>query len=90
MLEVGCGSNPLVAFAALRHCQLAVCTDGSSKTLELMDSNIACNARCFLLWTEHQPHTSWAVAYAVRLMSSAMALAGGAGLIDQLTHSGEL
>ena len=42
---MGCGSSPLVAFAALRHCRLAVCTDGSAKALELMDSNIACNAR---------------------------------------------
>ena len=58
VLEVGCGSSPLVAFAALRHCRLAVCTDGSPEALELMDSNVASNARCFSWSCATPPHNS--------------------------------
>ena len=45
VLEMGCGGNPLVAFAALRHCRMAVACDGSPKALELMERNVCANAR---------------------------------------------
>ena len=45
MLEVGCGSNPLVAFAALRHCRMAAASDGSPEALALMEANVGLNAR---------------------------------------------
>ncbi len=45
VLEVGCGSNPLVAFAALRHCRRVIACDGSPKALALMETNVNLNAR---------------------------------------------
>lgn len=45
VLEVGSGSNPLVAFAALRHCRLAVATDGSPEALSLLERNVTRNSR---------------------------------------------
>ncbi|CAL8468566.1 g8106 [Coccomyxa elongata] len=44
ILEVGCGSNPVVAFAALRHARMVVACDGSCKALALMDTNVSRNA----------------------------------------------
>ncbi|EIE22455.1 S-adenosyl-L-methionine-dependent methyltransferase [Coccomyxa subellipsoidea C-169] len=44
VLEVGCGSNPLVAFAALRHCRRVIACDGSPKALALMETNVSLNA----------------------------------------------
>lgn len=45
VLELGCGSNPLVMFAALRHARRVVSTDGSLEALQQMGKNLALNAR---------------------------------------------
>ncbi|BDA43460.1 probable tRNA N(3)-methylcytidine methyltransferase METTL6 at N-terminal half [Coccomyxa sp. Obi] len=44
VLEVGCGSNPVVALAALRHARMVVACDGSRKALALMETNVSRNA----------------------------------------------
>ena len=45
VLELGCGSNPLVMFSALRNARRVVSTDGSPAALQGMGANIALNAR---------------------------------------------
>ena len=50
VLEIGSGGNPVVAFAALRHCRRLVATDGSPEALRLLERNICANARSASHW----------------------------------------
>ena len=44
LLELGCGSNPVVALAAQRNCRSFLGTDGSPEALQLLASNLSANA----------------------------------------------